>query len=142
MRAELVIYSTLASVGALGAEVTDAPDFATKAIMITAGTLLGAMAASFTVPNASIRHRVTRGLLSLSAGPVFAYIALAFWPESARFDSREWILLVAATTSYFAWLLVRWVQRRRGAIEERLDQVADDMGVPKRRSGARRGAAE
>lgn len=133
MRAELVVYAALASVGAATAEAVQAPDFATKAIMICAGTLLGSVAAAFLVPNASPKHRAQRGLLSVSAGPVFAYIALALWPENSRFEPREWIVVVAATTSFCAWMLLRWIQKRRGAIEERLDEFADGMGVPKRR---------
>lgn len=133
MRAELTVYAVLASAGAGAAEALQAPDFATKAIMIVAGTLLGAVAAAFTVPNASTKQRAARGLLSISAGPAFAYIALAFWPDSGRFDPREWILVVAFSTSYFAWMLVHWVQKRRGALEDRLDEFADGLGAPKRR---------
>ncbi len=133
MRAELIVYAALASAGAGAAEALQAPDFATKAIMISAGAVLGSLAAAFWVPNSSAKHRAQRGLLSITAGPVFAYIALALWPENSRFDPREWIVVVAATTSFCAWMLLRWIQKRRGAIEERLDEVADGMGMPKRR---------
>ncbi len=133
MRVELIVYAALASAGAATAEAVQAPDFATKAIMIVAGTLLGSVAAAFAAPNASPRHRAQRGLLSVSAGPVFAYMALALWPENSRFDPREWILVVSAATSFSAWMLLRWIQKRRGALEEKLDDLADGMGLPKRR---------
>lgn len=133
MRVELIVYAALASAGAAAAEAVQAPDFATKAIMIVAGTLLGATTAAFAVPNARPKHRIQRGLLSLAAGPVFAYLALALWPDNSRFDPREWILVVSAATSFSAWMLLRWIQKRRGALEERLDDFADGMGMPNRR---------
>lgn len=137
MRAELVVYAALASLGAAGAEAIAAPDFATKAVMILTGTLLGTVASAFVFANASAKQRAVRGMLSISAGPVFAYVALAYWPENSKFDPREWIIVVAAVTSFFAWALVRWVQKRQTAAEQRLDDLADEAGLPRPRRKVR-----
>lgn len=137
MRAELIFYTLLAGGGAVTAEVANAPDITTKALMVLAGTLFGAVAAMFTAQNANPKHRRHRGLVSISAGPIFAYIALAFWPENARFDPREWIAIVAAAAAYFSWMLVRMIHKRQDAIEQeigrRIDDVAEKAGVPKYR---------
>lgn len=129
MRAELVVYTALAAAGAAAGEALDAPDFATRLMMILFGTLLGSVAAAFAFDNASVKERASRGLLSLSAGPVISYIALSQWPTHGSFhDAREWVVVVAAVSAFAAWSLVRWAQKR-GVVDATLDAAAEKFGV-------------
>jgi len=128
MRVELAVYAVIAVGGAAVADVVDAPDFATRALMILCGTLLGSVAAAFAFDNASGKERASRGLLSLSAGPIISYVALSMWPTHGSFDPREWIIAISGSAAFAAWALVRWLQKR-AVIDSVLDAAAEKVGL-------------
>lgn len=128
MRVELAVYTALAAGGAVVADAVHAPDFATKALMILCGTLLGAVAAAFAFDNASGKERASRGLLSLSAGPIISYVALSMWPTHSSFDPREWVIVISGAAAFAAWALVRWMQKR-AVIDSVLDAAAEKVGL-------------
>jgi len=128
MRVELAVYAVIAAGGAAVADVVDAPDFATRALMILCGTLLGSVAAVFAFDNASGKERASRGLLSLSAGPIISYVALFMWPTHGSFDPREWIIVISGSAAFAAWALVRWLQKR-AVIDSLLDTAAEKVGI-------------
>lgn len=128
MRLELAVYTVIAAAGAAAGEAMDAPDFATRAMMILCGTLLGSVAAAFAFDNASAAERRSRGFLALSAGPAISYIALSQWPTHATLDPREWIIVVSFAGAFGAWSLVRWAQKR-GIVDATLDAAAEKVGL-------------
>lgn len=128
MRVELMVYAALAGGGAVVSEVVHAPDFATRAMMILFGTLLGSVAAAFAFDNASVKERVSRGLLSLSAGPIISYVVLSIWTAPSSFDPREWIVVISGGAAFSAWAAVRWLQKR-AVIDSVLDTAAERIGL-------------
>lgn len=128
MRAELAVYAAIAAGGAAVADAVDAPDFATRALMILCGTLLGSVAAAFAFDNASVKERVSRGLLSLSAGPIISYVVLSQFAARGGFDPREWIIVVSGLAAFVSWAAVRWLQKR-AVIDSVLDAAAERVGI-------------
>lgn len=128
MRVELAVYAAIAAGGAAVADAVHAPDFATKALMILCGTLMGSVAAAFAFDNASGKERASRGLLSLSAGPIISYVALSMWPTHGAFDPREWIIVISGGAAFAAWAMVRWLQKR-AVIDSVLDAAAERVGL-------------
>ncbi len=138
MRAEIIIYNLGAGLSAVVAQSAGNNEWALKWAMVLVGTMFGSMAAAFAFPNAKDESRRNRAVVSLTAGPVFSLIALAIWPSHSSFDSRDWIVILAAAASFFSWALVRWVQKRSAGAEVVLDEMADRAGIPKAHARRRR----